>query len=412
MISSDDAISIDKVSKYFHLKKWRGISKSFNDDSKFCALKNVSFKIKKGEAVALIGKNGSGKSTILQAIAGTMKPTEGRIFVDGKVAALLELGSGFNQEFTGRENVYLNGSILGIDKKSIDEKFEKIKEFSGIGDFIEQPVKTYSSGMLVRLAFSVMINVDADILIIDEALAVGDALFTHKCMRFIEEFKKNKTLIFVSHDLAAVSKIAERVIWLNDGSVAYDGDVSTGISMYHKYILGHEVFEPVSEDLSVQELTLNTINPDAEKTSDGTFEIISGAFLSSNQPLFLSHGAEEVNLLIKFVSQSDTPDCIVGFSIKDKHGQKIVEDNAFNLLGERFIDVPKGIKCSVTFSFKLPELRSGNYSIDFAIGKGFPEACVINTWCYDAFQFEVVATKNISGVIGLRDVEISEIKYE
>ena len=184
----------------------------------FVALNNFSIKIKKGDAVGIIGLNGSGKSTLLQIIAGTLQPSLGKVKVFGKIGALLELGSGFNPDFTGRENIYLNSKILGLSKKEVDQKYSKIVTFSGIGDFINQPVRTYSSGMVVRLAFAVIAHTEPDILIIDEALAVGDARFQSKCFSFLESFKeKGKTLLFVSHDINSIARLCDSAILLHKG---------------------------------------------------------------------------------------------------------------------------------------------------------------------------------------------------
>lgn len=185
--------------------------------SEFQALKNISFSLQKGETVGIIGRNGSGKSTLLQTIVGTLATSSGSVQSSGRIAALLELGAGFNPEFTGRENVYLNGTIYGLSREQVDQRFADIEKFADIGSFIDQPVKTYSSGMFVRLAFAVIAHVDADILIIDEALAVGDALFAQKCMRFLEGFKENGTILFVSHDSGAVTSLCDRAIWLDSG---------------------------------------------------------------------------------------------------------------------------------------------------------------------------------------------------
>jgi len=185
----------------------------------FWALTDVSIEIKKGETVGIIGRNGSGKSTLLQIICGTLNPTCGSIQTNGRIAALLELGSGFNPEFTGRENVYMNAAVLGLSQDEIDARYDDIVAFADIGSFIEQPIKTYSSGMSLRLSFAVIANVDADILIIDEALAVGDALFSQKCMRFLRNFKENKTVLFVSHSSGAVVNLCDRALWLEKGKV-------------------------------------------------------------------------------------------------------------------------------------------------------------------------------------------------
>ncbi|MCK5232398.1 MAG: ABC transporter ATP-binding protein [Desulfobulbaceae bacterium] len=182
--------------------------------SEFWALQDISLQVKKGETVGIIGRNGSGKSTLLQMICGTLYPTTGSIQTTGRVVALLELGSGFNPEFTGRENVYMNAAVIGLSKKETDTRFDDIVAFADIGDFIEQPVKTYSSGMMVRLAFAVIAHVDADILVVDEALAVGDAFFTQKCMRFMRNLMKTGTVLFVSHDTGSVRNLCTKAIWI------------------------------------------------------------------------------------------------------------------------------------------------------------------------------------------------------
>ena len=188
------------------------------------ALKHVNFEIRKGETVGIIGTNGSGKSTILKIITGVLNPTGGEVNVDGRISALLELGAGFNMEYTGIENVYLNGTMLGFTKEEIDERLDNILEFADIGDFVNQPVKSYSSGMFVRLAFAVAINIDPEILIVDEALSVGDVFFQAKCYRKFEDFKKEgKTILFVSHDLGSITKYCDRAILLNQGEKIFEG---------------------------------------------------------------------------------------------------------------------------------------------------------------------------------------------
>ena len=203
----------------------------------FWALKDISFEVKKGECLGIIGRNGCGKSTLLQIIAGTLAPTTGSVKVNGKVAALLELGSGFNPEFTGRENVYMNGAIMGLSRLEMDKKFDEIAAFADIGEFIDQPVKIYSSGMYVRLAFAAAINVDPDILIIDESLAVGDMLFQLKCIKKIDQLRKSGlTLIFVSHDVGTVKKICERVLWIMEGRSHASGETVAIADSYSDYI--------------------------------------------------------------------------------------------------------------------------------------------------------------------------------
>ena len=238
MSSSDIAISIQNLSKCYQiydtprdrLKQFVAprLQRMIGLDvhtyfREFWALRDVSFSVKKNETVGIIGRNGSGKSTLLQIICGTLAPTAGIVETEGRIAGLLELGSGFNPEFTGRENVYMNASILGLAKAEIDARYEDIVAFADIGDFIDQPVKRYSSGMYVRLAFAVVANVDAEILVIDEALAVGDIFFTQKCMRFLQDFKTRGTIIFVTHDSGSVVSLCERAVWLDRGAVQASG---------------------------------------------------------------------------------------------------------------------------------------------------------------------------------------------
>ena len=246
--SGDMAIRVHKLSKCYEiydrphdrLKQWffpalhRLIGKNPSKQyyREFWALRDVSFEVKIGETIGIIGLNGSGKSTLLQLICGILSPTSGTVESKGRIAALLELGSGFNPEFTGRENVYLNGTVLGLSPKEIDAKFDDIAKFADIGEFINQPVKQYSSGMYVRLAFAVMANVDADILVIDEALAVGDMLFSQKCMRFLRKFKNNGTVFFVSHNSGAVVSLCDRAVWLDRGQVQAIGPAKNVAERY------------------------------------------------------------------------------------------------------------------------------------------------------------------------------------
>jgi len=234
----------------------------------FWALKGVSFQIKKGETVGIIGRNGSGKSTLLQMICGTLNPTEGEVKVNGRVAALLELGAGFNPEFTGVENVYMAASLYGLSKEEIDQRFDAIASFADIGDHIYHPVKSYSSGMYVRLAFAVIAHVDADILVVDEALAVGDAVFTEKCMRFIRKFKENGTLLFVSHDMGSVLNLCERAVWLHLGEARMAGAAKEISEAYFKYtqqeMYGNQVQLKVIQQEEVAVSEVNEIGQNCE----------------------------------------------------------------------------------------------------------------------------------------------------
>ena len=245
---SDVAISVNNVSKIYklydkptdRLKEALGFTKEKKHKDHY-ALNNVSFDVKRGETVGIIGTNGSGKSTILKIITGVLNPTEGEVVINGRISALLELGAGFNMEYTGIENVYLNGTMIGFSKEEIDAKLESILEFADIGDFVYQPVKTYSSGMFVRLAFAVAINIEPEILIVDEALSVGDVFFQAKCYKKFEEFKEQgKTVLFVSHDLGSVAKYCDRVVLLNKGLKKAEGIPKDMVDLYKKVMVNQD----------------------------------------------------------------------------------------------------------------------------------------------------------------------------
>ena len=245
------AISVEHLDKMYklydkpmdRLKESLGLTRKKKYREHY-ALRDVSFEVHRGETVGIIGTNGSGKSTILKIITGVLNPTAGEVRVNGRISALLELGAGFNMEYSGLENVYLNGTMIGFSKEEIDAKLDDILSFADIGDFIHQPVKTYSSGMFVRLAFAVAINIDPEILIVDEALSVGDVFFQAKCYRKFEEFKKEgKTILFVSHDLGSVSKYCDRVVLLNQGVKRAEGSAKEMVDLYKKLLVGQDADE-------------------------------------------------------------------------------------------------------------------------------------------------------------------------
>ena len=220
----------DRLKEAFHPRH-----KNYHRD--FYALNSVSFCVSRGEKVGIIGSNGAGKSTILKILTGVLRPTSGDVFTEGRIAALLELGAGFNQDYTGLENIRLNGVLMGCTEEEMEARTRKIIDFADIGDFISQPVKTYSSGMFVRLAFATQIFSDPDILIVDEALSVGDIRFQQKCYRAMDELMAQKTVLLVTHDTAAVTRFCHRVIWLNKGKVVYDGEVAEGLRRYKEYLM-------------------------------------------------------------------------------------------------------------------------------------------------------------------------------
>ena len=292
------AIKVDHVSKMYklydkpsdRLKEALGLTRKKKYHEHW-ALNKVSFDVKKGETIGIIGTNGSGKSTILKIITGVLNPTEGNLEIDGRISALLELGAGFNMEYTGIENVYLNGMMIGFSREEIDERLDDILKFADIGDFINQPCKTYSSGMFVRLAFAVAINIDPEILIVDEALSVGDVFFQAKCYKKFEEFKEQgKTIIFVSHDLSSISKYCDRVILLNKGDKLAEGSPKEMISLYKRVLLNQADVKKSPEDLIADVDKAEhalwksnfKINPNVDEYGTGEAEIIDFAIVDEN----------------------------------------------------------------------------------------------------------------------------------
>ena len=275
---SEYAIQVKNVSKMYKLYDRNrdrimdafGLSKAPRYHEHY-ALHDLNFSVKKGETVGIIGTNGAGKSTILKIITGVLNPTDGEVDINGRISALLELGAGFNMEYTGIENIYLNGTMIGFSREEIDKKLDDILKFADIGDFVYQPVKTYSSGMFVRLAFAVAINIDPEILIVDEALSVGDVFFQAKCYKKFEDFKKlGKTILFVSHDLGSVAKYCDRVVLLNKGTKIAEGNPKQMIGMYKKLLVKQlELDERTQEMVMEDEQEHNRINsPVFDNTSD------------------------------------------------------------------------------------------------------------------------------------------------
>lgn len=292
------AIRVNDVSKMYklydkptdRLKEALGLSRKKRFKEHY-ALNNVSFEVKKGETVGIIGTNGSGKSTILKIITGVLNPTSGSVEINGRISALLELGAGFNMEYTGIENVYLNGTMIGFSKEEIDAKLQDILDFADIGDFVNQPVKTYSSGMFVRLAFAVAINIEPEILIVDEALSVGDVFFQAKCYKKFEEFKKmGKTILFVSHDLSSISKYCDRVVLLNKGTKKAEGKPREMVDLYKKVLVGADTDKEKQESqCEYEEQQLNSnwksnyeINPSVNEYGNRKAEIIDFAIIDEN----------------------------------------------------------------------------------------------------------------------------------
>lgn len=435
-MSSEFAIKVEGVGKNYRLydkphhrllQMLRGEKKTYYRD--FWAVNDVSFSVRKGETVGIIGRNGSGKSTLLQMICGTLTPTTGSIAVNGRVAALLELGAGFNPEFTGRENVYMNAAVLGLSHEAIDARFAQIAAFADIGDFIEQPVKTYSSGMFVRLAFAVIAHVDADILVIDEALSVGDAVFSQKCMRFLRQFKENGTLIFVSHDMGSVLNLCERALWLHTGQLRQVGASKEVAEAYLQYTLQ----ETYGQDVQLQEIHVapaaipetvaplidygsevqandNLLAANGWKTGDGEILEVRLEHLSS-APNSVFRGGEKIRLVITAKAYQDMDSPILGFLVRDRLGQDLFGENTLAFTRSNPQPIVAGKVFTGEFVFRLPMLPNGQYVVMASLANGDIHNHVQHHWLHDAVILNVSSSAVRWGLVGIAfdNVNLKEI---
>lgn len=364
-------IKSDGISKMYKLynkpsdrfkESFSFIKRSYHQE--FYALKDVSFEIKKAETVGIIGKNGSGKSTLLKILTGVLNPTKGNIQINGKVSALLELGAGFNMEFTGIENIYLNGTIMNISKKEMEGKLQDILEFADIGDYIYQPVKTYSSGMFVRLAFAVAINVDPEILIVDEALAVGDTRFQLKCMdKFTEFMEAGKTVLFVSHDINSIKRFCSRCLWINDGALIMDGDTDEVTDRYIDFLKSDEPIENFMETKVIVEVSTVT---DSDISKIEVAEIYEMQMFNSKgeEITEINHG-ENITVKIRYiVNETNVKQPVLGLAIRSIDNNYICGINT--LLDDINISWKRGLnECVVTY--KNFNLTGGTYYFDVAL---------------------------------------------
>jgi len=411
------------------LASWFPISHKiyFNE---FWALRNITFDVPQGETLGIIGRNGSGKSTLLQIVCGTLAPTCGTVKTAGRIAALLELGSGFNPEFTGKENVYMNAAIWGLSREEVDDNYEAIVEFADIGGFIGQPVKTYSSGMYVRLAFAVAAHVNADILVIDEALAVGDAAFSQKCMRRLREFRERGTVLFVSHDTGAVVNLCQRAVWLEDGKIRAKGPAKDICELYHEALyssrqdtkgvarkigilgadLKREKADPIDQRLKYinhskyrNDIELFAFNKDSAAFGSGAGFIVDVAFLdaSTGAPLKWVVGGEKVVLVVRCRANEELERPLVGFYIRDRLGQTLFGDNTYLTYREDRLIVPAQTSFQATFTFRMPILPVGDYSVTAALAEGTQKEHVQHHWVHDALLFKSHSSSECSGLVGI-----------
>jgi lipopolysaccharide transport system ATP-binding protein len=414
---------------------WRGRRQYFRE---YWALRHVEFEVRRGESLGIIGRNGSGKSTLLQLICGTLTPTEGSITTNGRIAALLELGSGFNPEFTGLENIYLNASMLGISKENTDARLEDILAFADIGNFVHQPVKTYSSGMAVRLAFAVIAHVDADILVVDEALAVGDSVFVQRCMRFIRRMKEERCLLFVSHDSASVTSLCNKALWLLDGKPQRIGSCKEVTLDYFRYCRAASYSEEVQlESLNNQsshnannsqsanidltgtekefgrdlpdhsyevqaEWKDNLSNANGWRTGDADLVEIRCQKTGETATQSVLSGGEQIEIIIRAKANKRINRPILGFLLRDRLGQDLFGENTLFAKGQGKIpSLSDGSVIEAKFTFWFPMLPAGEYTIMASIADGDLNDHIQHHWANDALIINVTSSRVRYGLVGV-----------
>lgn len=374
------------------------------------ALKDVSFDIKKGETIGIIGTNGSGKSTILKIITGVLNPTEGEVEINGRISALLELGAGFNMEYTGVENVYLNGTMCGFSKEEIDSRLQDILDFADIGDFVYQPVKTYSSGMFVRLAFAVAINIDPEILIVDEALSVGDVFFQNKCYHKFEEFKEQgKTILFVSHDLGSINKYCDRVVLLNKGDVLAEGEPGDMIDLYKQVLVNQfdenvdtnnlEANQSDTENATMADAWKKNydLNPDCQEYGDQLVEILDFAIIDDKgryTSTILKGSKFKVKVKIR-VNAPIEAEPIVAFKFRDLKGTEITGTNTMFEKADLGLLKP-GEERVVTFT-QNADMQGAQYLLSLGCTRYENDDFKVYHRLYNVCSVTVISHKNTVG---------------
>ena len=436
----ENAITVKDVTKIYKLydKPIDRLKEALNPfhkeyHKKFYALNNLSFEVKKGETVGIIGTNGSGKSTILKIITGVLTPTTGEVEVNGVISALLELGAGFNMDYTGIENIYMNGTMMGFSKKEMDAKLQEILDFADIGDFVYQPVKTYSSGMFVRLAFALAINVEPEILIVDEALSVGDVFFQSKCYRRMEEIRqKGTTILMVTHDMGSIIKYCDKVVLLNKGNFVAEGAPGHMVDLYKKILAGQmeglEAAKDVDSDFSGEtaekeqkEKTYQlphgklmkdslTINSNRTEYGDGRAEIYDlGLFDQRGNLTNLLLKGEEFTIKerIRFAAPIQSP--IFTYTIKDKKGTDLTGTNTM-FEGTDIKPVKAGDEYEVSFTQKMT-LQGGEYLLSISC-TGFEQGeHTVYHRLYDVANITVISNKNTVGVYDMESA-VQAVKIE
>lgn len=390
-------VAVQRVSKVYHLYQRPSdrILELFpfsgsRRRSDFWALRDVSLSAERGEFLGIVGPNGSGKSTLLQILCGIVQPTSGRVTAQGRIAALLELGAGFNPESTGRENVAINGEILGLSRREIERVFPAIEAFAGIGEFIDRPVKEYSSGMYVRLAFATAIHVEPEILVVDEALAVGDAAFSNRCIRKFEELRRKQvTVLFVSHDLGLVKRLSDRAVFLLDGRVAAEGAPSDVVNRYVGHVLEREKAAPAEEGHETR---------GSFQHGDGTSRIQSVELLDVNgEPARTVRSGERVQVRVRARFHRETSNPVVGLLVRNRLGIDVFGTNT-RLHGCDFGPFREGDGLTVTFGFDCP-LAAQEYTLTAATQHWDGTS---QHWLDDVVSFRVVDAPEAAGMLNLK----------
>ena len=385
----------DRLLDALHLTPWRKIKQHH-------ALQDVDFTVYQGETVGIIGTNGSGKSTILKIITGVLHPTKGEVTVNGRISALLELGAGFNMEYTGIENIYLNGTMIGFSKEEIDAKLQDILAFADIGDFVYQPVKTYSSGMFVRLAFAVAINIEPEILIVDEALSVGDVFFQAKCYRKFEEFKQmGKTILFVSHDLSSIAKYCDRVVLLNKGVKLGEGSAKQMIDVYKQVLV--DQYDEEKKKADEQKGSGEAYHPDLLEYGSKKATITECCLIDEKgkQTNAIVKGTEfTIRMTVEFHERIPAP--IFAFTVKNVKGTEITGTNT--MFEKAFMEpVEAGGKKQVCFKQRM-NLQGGEYLLSFGLTGYEGSDFTVYHRLYDAINVSVISDKDTVGFYDMNSV--------
>lgn len=406
-MKEEEIIKIENLTKKYmiyenptdRLKDILGINK-IHKGKEFFALHDVSFSVKKGETLAIIGENGAGKSTLLKIITGVLNPTEGVVTLNGKVAALLELGTGFNPEYTGIENIYLNGSVMGLTKEQIDSKVEEILNFADIGEFVYQKVKTYSSGMFARLAFSVAIHVEPDILIVDEALAVGDLFFQQKCNMYMKEKMQNCTKLLVTHDMSSVANMADEAIVLKNGKQVFWGEPLKAIEYYTKQAHS-ELFKTKKQISDKQEKKKYSEVVKDNEFCEVPIDALGGAMdvkilsykFVVNDKEYQGYIQNNDNIKVFFTIESTRAidKIIIGYQIKDKYGNIIFGENTHSS-GFKECEIKENQQYVVSIEFQWPKIQENTYFLTLGIGEGTHEMQhIIQCWAHNIIELNAIS---------------------